>query len=922
MAQALRPPSPNIKPRHQPVLYGEYSPIALEVVQKLKTKDLHKSLEHCRDANLNERRAGLCNLLIYMRRGDTSLTENDVILIRNTLKRFFHEHNSKLYRVFIEVLHDFIQLKCAYLEGWIETVVRRLLGRLGSELLASLQSLIKGTLSSLQQCYVPGFLFRITARIISRDDGFEPKSKLAALDYFSELLPLLHPEDFFDHIDLQNCLFILATDLNTKNTSMRLKIQDLLYVLFDLNPTTFNKFITRMPSKLEANLTRSIRRHWAKVIENENLSPRNTFHTPPHEDLRGCVQNDKNLRDNINLSEILYFPSDSEETSSDEQLSKSFSLSSSSKEPTDSKLTHSLNLYSINQTNEIETSPSGFPLLQPPPSCTPPPVTTSPPPPPIPLSDPPSLTYTSNFDSVSESIPISQNLQDSLSYPILPNNLDGSMNSLSISQTMELSGLTKSLRPRSRIPVSINQSPRLSYSEISRFSSKHRSLNSSPLDNIKDRLYYSPLFVKNNISISNRPYSSYCGSNLISSVLPPSRIPRYKSSPSNTLSTPGVYYSNSQMHNKSSERPKEVTYETEVMESSRIKLATTPNKVQRRSKVCLDFSMERDSSIISPNNSVNFGIIQSAKIVPKFYENPELNLSSEQEYSNYHENNNSSSTFIDSSPSNLQSTSLPVIIPPVTNHSCHDIQTVSCTSLEYSEGELHSPASQSLEVLLNSFLSAQGVEERTNSMNELRENLKSYNFVPISTNVQLLFIPLSTAVRELISFSAQFTDKALVSIHTIYLISQLFPSIVVKETEPVTKLLIISHGNSSHTTRNKLEDLFIILSQSLDISLMLTILTGHLSNVTINYLTPLKLLCKLIPHTPPHVLTLQVPHFAPDLVSAYQQRLGIQNAALPCLVGLYNSLGSQLDSYLTELSPSEEKLLMMYVKSSAKKREF
>ena len=918
MAQAIRPPSPNINPRHQPVLCGGYSPITLEVVQQMKTKNLQKSLQHCRDANPNERRAGLCNLLIYMRRGDTSMNEASIILVRNTLNRFFHEHSSKLYRVFIEVLHDFIQLYCYQLEGWIETVVRKLVSRLGSELLASLRTLIKGTLSSLQQCYVPGFLFRVTGRIISRDDNFEPKAKLEMLEYLAELLPLLQPEDFFDHTDLRNCLFSLATDLNTTNSKLRLKTQDILYVLFDLNPTTFNLFLTRLPSKLESILTRSIRRHWAKVIENENLSPRNTFRSPPHEDLRGRVQNDKKLRDNLSLSDLLYFPSDSDDNSSDEQLSKSLSLAVTARDPADSKLGQYLNLFSIHNSDitdksSVPTSPSQSPppipitlppaIPQPnfstsdsdlsyPNSISPPIPITSPPP--APLSDPQPFIHTSEFDCISESRLDTHNLRKQISSPT--------------PLILEPRSLTKSLRSSSRIPISVNLSPHLSCSEIVRFSSELRtSQSSSPSNNTFERANHfdsSPLFLQKS---STRRYS-YIDSNPVSSDYSRSRIPRYIFSPRNAIS-PLSTANISESQTTDSDINIENNYTTDYEENStkkllRVKSATTPGKKERRYKMCLNFRDQKEQSSVSPDNSIS-STIQSRE----FIENtPGDMLIRHNSLENV------------APPPLVPSASLNAISAPPSSQSCQTLQSQSCTSLDTGQSGILSPSSHSLELLLNSFISIESVELRTNTLNELREKLKTYSLVPPPADIQLLLTPLTTAVREILDFSSLVSDKTLlVSIHTLYLITELSPSIVFHMTKQLTKLLIESHGKSSHTTRSKLENLFIILLQYLDIPLVISLVTDCLSSVNINYLTPLKLLSTLTPHTPPQILSSLLSQFAPDLVSAYQQQMGIQNAALPCLVRLYNSLGSDLDPYITELSPSQEKLLMMYVKSSVKK---
>ena len=906
MAQAIRPPSPNINPRHQPVLCGGYSPIALEVVQQMRTKNLQKCLQHCRDSNPNERRAGLCNLLIYMRRGDTSMNDASIILVRNTLNRFFHEHSSKLYRVFIEVLHDFIQLYCYQIEGWIETVVRKLVGRLGSELLASLRTLIKGTLSSLQQCYVPGFLFKITGRIIFRDDNFEPKAKLELLDYLAELLPLLQPEDFFDHTDLQNCLFSLATDLNTTNSKLRLKTQDVLYVLFDLNPTTFNLFLTRLPSKLESILTRSIRRHWAKVIENEKLSPRNTFRPPPHEDLRGCVQNDKRLRDNVSLSDLLYFPSDSDDNSSDEQLSKSLSLTVTTRDPANSKLGQYLNLFSVDISGQTDKSsvptppsqsPPPIPTSLPPvipqpnfstsesdlssPNSIPPPIPTTPPPP-LQLSDPLSFTHTSEFDCISESRLDTHSLREPISSPAPP--------------ILEPRSLTKSLR--SRIPISVNSSP---HSEIVRFSSELRtSQSSSPSNNTFERINNfdsSPIFLQKS---SNRRYS-YIDSNPVSSDYSCSKIPRYISSPCNPVS-PLSKVSISKSKTVDSDIYIESSYTTDYEQNStkkllRVKSATTPDKDGRRYKMCLNFRDKKEQSSVFPDSSISSSI-QSREFIE---DTPGDKLIRHNSLENV------------TPPSIVLSARFNAISAPPSSQIFQSLQTPGLS-------EILSPSYHSLELLLNSFISTESVELRTNTLNELREKLKTYSLVPPPADIQLLLTPLTTAVREILDFSSQVSNQTLlVSIHTIYLITELSPSVVSHKTEQLTKLLIESHGKSCHTTRSKLEDLFIILLQSLNIPLVISLVTGCLSGVSINYLTPLKLFGTLIPHTPPQILSSQLSQFAPDLVFTYQQQMGIQNAALPCLVRLYNSLGSDLDPYLTELTPSQEKLLMMYVKSSVKK---
>ena len=931
MAQGSRPPSPNIKPRHRPVLCGGYSPLELEVVQILKARDLKKSLEHCHDPNQNERRAGLCNLLIYMRRGDTCLSDSDVTLVRDTLKRFFPEHSSKLYRVFLEVLHDFIQLYCESLEGWMETVVRRLLDRLGSELLASLQLLIKKILSSLQLCYVPGFLFRVTARVISRNESFEKKSKLAALDYFGELLPLLQPEDFYDHSDLERCLLALTTDLSTTNSNLRLRTQDIMSVLFDLNPTTFNLFLSRLPEKLVDNLKRSIRRHWAKVIENENLSPRKTFRAPPHEDMRGRVQRDQKLKKHISLTDLLHFPSDSEETSSNEQLSKSFSVNVTA----DSKLA----LYSLNKPLETQSysqptltgSQSDIPIPESLPAYIP--ISDAPP---IPTSEPPPITPTDCFPNPSD-------MSTSQSYPtILMQPLDisssPSLRSAELPQAIctplllpnenvQRQGRTPEGVTRSRIPVSVNYSPRISSQERAKI------LQLFSLE--KKNTFFSK---HKNVGPTSRPCCSiHC--NPFSSNNTPSRIPRYQRSASlcsTSLSSPSQLRSAISADISCSDKignridktdPKQPSNES----TNQAILGTNSSREERRGRVCLDFGCQNNKSLGSLANTFKEGAEANrlGNIQAKVLANSDTMLAPKLVTLVAHPLSGTPpscgreedlSTSIDTSSAALPSDSIEEELSvPAASHSCHELQTASSTSLD-SEGE--SPTSLSLKSVLNSFLSADGLEPKIEALNELREKLKSYNLVSAPAESYFLVVSFSQAVSELVSFSSQVKEKTLlISIHTIFLISQLFPSLASQHTESIVRLLITSHSNSTHMTRIKLEDIFILISQVLDQSLVLSTTRGYLPNVTINYLTPLKLLSKLIPNSHPHILSLQLPELAPAIVSAYQQPLGIQNAALPCLVGLCNALGAQVDSYLTGLSPSQDKLLKMYVKSSSKKRE-
>ena len=699
----------------------------------LKAKDLKKSLEHCHDANQNERRAGLCNLLIYLRREDTHLSDSDITSVRETLKRFFPEHSSKLYRVFLEVLHDFIQLYCESLEGWIDTVVRRLIDRLGSELLSSLQTLIRKTLSSLQLCYVPGFLFKITAKVISRNDSFEKKSKLASLDYFGELLPLLQPEDFYDQPDLEKCLLTLATDLSTTNSALRLRTQDILSVLFDLNPTTFNLFLSRLPEKLVDNLKRSIRRHWAKVIENENLSPRKTFRSPPHEDMRGRVQKDNKLKKHISLTDLLHFPSDSEETSSNEQLSKSFSVNV----PTDSKLA----LYSVNHSSQAQSYPqppipspqhdilisdsthlsntesllSGFVSFQ---ISNPYPIPT--PDPPV-LSPEPQTIIQTNLESRTDYTLNSPNIiSTSQSYPIISMQSIDTNSSVS-TQSVELPLVEASCTPqrlspngavliqrktaevtRSRIPVSVNYSPRISSAE------RARVLQLFSLEN-RDSF----LFIRKNTG-SSRP-CSYIDSNPNSSICTPSRIPLFKRktslnssipSPSQLISVTSVPQkgSSDKLGDYFDKNEQKYFYET----PERAKSATTPSKKERRTRVCLDFGQRNNKLVDYPTNSFNEGIqTKNCNDIHSILQgNSNITLAPKQVVLVSHPlgttppscgREEDPSTSLDTSSLALPSDSIEdELSAPAVSHSCHELQTASSTSLD-SEGESRlSPTSQSL----------------------------------------------------------------------------------------------------------------------------------------------------------------------------------------------------------------------------------
>lgn len=275
--------SPKIicKPSFAPsALSKSYTQIELEFVQQYLSKDLRKIINQCLCFDLNEKKSGLCNLHILLRRKDVILSEKEVFKIRDLLANFFEEEISEIYRIFLEVLYDFLQLFSNFLTGWIEVIFLKLFTKLSSATLPpSLKTYIKRLLASLSFCYTANILFQSFCLSYSIHTFIHPKSKseTPAFEYLQELLRLLEPDDFLITDYMESFIVKLTKALAIGQYTMRKNIQDILSVLYDLNPATFNSILSRMQYNLQETLTRSIRCQWDKAIENDSLSPRKTF---------------------------------------------------------------------------------------------------------------------------------------------------------------------------------------------------------------------------------------------------------------------------------------------------------------------------------------------------------------------------------------------------------------------------------------------------------------------------------------------------------------------------------------------------------------------------------------------------------------------------------------------------------------------
>ncbi|XP_073237164.1 CLIP-associating protein 1-A-like isoform X3 [Porites lutea] len=183
--------------------------------------------------------------------------------IKDCLTRLFFDPHNKVYSLFLDALCDFIVVNKVDLHDWLFVLLSRLLTKLGTELLNSLQSKVVRVLDVIRDSFPYDLQFSILTRFIT-DQTQTPnlKVKIAILQYLQGLIGLMDPSDFTNSGETRLAVSrIITWTTEPKSVDVRKESAAVIVALFELNTPEFSMMLTVLPKSFQDGATKLLHNH-------------------------------------------------------------------------------------------------------------------------------------------------------------------------------------------------------------------------------------------------------------------------------------------------------------------------------------------------------------------------------------------------------------------------------------------------------------------------------------------------------------------------------------------------------------------------------------------------------------------------------------------------------------------------------------
>jgi hypothetical protein len=228
-------------------------------------EDLAEILVMGRSTSWTDRKDAIMSLHHVLHTPRT-FTKTELKKITELCNRLFVEPHSKVFRLYLDFLGDFVGIHSEELQDWLFVLLLRLLHKLGTEIRGSLSKLVAKTVKTVRQSFSAGLQFLIVMKIIlDQTQPMNPKTKLAVLHFLLELIPTMDPQDLQNVADIRLGVTKLITFTSEpKSVAIRRTACCVLIALFDLNTATFTILLTQLSKHFRDIATRILQHHTKK----------------------------------------------------------------------------------------------------------------------------------------------------------------------------------------------------------------------------------------------------------------------------------------------------------------------------------------------------------------------------------------------------------------------------------------------------------------------------------------------------------------------------------------------------------------------------------------------------------------------------------------------------------------------------------
>lgn len=238
----------------------------------------------CACTHWTERKDGLTHLANYLNSGRL-LTDEQLRRLTDLLNKMFVDAHTKVFSLLLDAVCELLLVHWQQLKDWLYQLMFRLLMKLGTDILGSVQSKIMKTLDVIHECFPAELQLHNIFRFLA--DGATaptPKTKAAALRFLADLA-----HDYSTPNSLAVALHGGATGVagralvkvsaqaaDPRAHDVRLAARRALAALYDCNPVPFTALMSELPPETQALVNGVVQQHVRRTSSTGSDSPLRT----------------------------------------------------------------------------------------------------------------------------------------------------------------------------------------------------------------------------------------------------------------------------------------------------------------------------------------------------------------------------------------------------------------------------------------------------------------------------------------------------------------------------------------------------------------------------------------------------------------------------------------------------------------------
>ncbi|KAL6443679.1 hypothetical protein ACFW04_001644 [Cataglyphis niger] len=232
-------------------------------------KDIKEIIENCAHKHWGDRKEGLVGLQHYLNSGNT-LTTSDLRRVTDIFTKMFMDSHTKVFSLFLDTLNELVMTHSEGLGDWLYVLCARLLNKLGTDLLGSIQTKIQRTLDIIRD-YFPGQQLLPAVMRYLTDPTQTPNSrvKVAALKFIVQIAETAEPSALTSSAGTALAR-LLDWSNDGKSQDVKRHAQNAVISLYNLNPPQVTMILSELPKYYQETAWPLVQNHLRKSSASSN----------------------------------------------------------------------------------------------------------------------------------------------------------------------------------------------------------------------------------------------------------------------------------------------------------------------------------------------------------------------------------------------------------------------------------------------------------------------------------------------------------------------------------------------------------------------------------------------------------------------------------------------------------------------------